>query len=179
MFVCVTVAVAPVAAARVRVQHVLTVAVFALFSCCAATAACCTCRYSDFMTLVESGRVRAARLEAASSKLYFECQPVAAAADATVQASSSAAQAATRSSKQPQQPAAAGAGTAAAAVLPAAAKQPLRKSFYVKLADRHDPVLVGKILTAGAASFECPQVAVLNILQSTAQHSSVQWPCWV
>ncbi|WIA09955.1 hypothetical protein OEZ85_010168 [Tetradesmus obliquus] len=112
--------------------------------------------YSDFMTLVESGRVRAARLEAASSKLYFECQPVAAAAAAAAPASSSAAQASTRNSKQPQQPAAAAAaGTstaaaaAAAAVLPAASKRPLRKSFYVKLADRHDPVLVGKILTAG------------------------------
>jgi hypothetical protein len=107
------------------------------------------------MTLVEGGRVRAARLEAASSKLYFECQPVAAAAGAAAQASSAAAQKSTSSSKQSQQPAAAaaaaGAGTAAA-VLPAAAKQPLRKSFYVKLADRHDPVLVGKILTAGAAA---------------------------
>jgi hypothetical protein len=106
------------------------------------------------MTLIDSGRVRAARLEAASSKLYFECQPVAAAADAAAQASSSAAQQNARSSKQPQQPAvaaAAGAGAAAAAVLPAASKQALRKSFYVKLADRHDPVLVGRLLTAGEA----------------------------
>jgi hypothetical protein len=106
------------------------------------------------MTLVEGGRVRAARLEAASSKLYFECQPAAAAAGAAAQASTAAAQKSTSSSKQAQQAAAAtaaaaGAGTAAA-VLPAAAKQPLRRSFYVKLADRHDPVLVGKILTAGA-----------------------------
>jgi hypothetical protein len=111
------------------------------------------------MTLVEGGRVRAARLEAASSKLYFECQPpppaAAAAAAAAMQASTAAGQKSTSSSKQAQQAAAATAAAAgagsAAAVLPAAAKQPLRKSFYVKLADRHDPVLVGKILTAGAA----------------------------
>jgi hypothetical protein len=135
--------------------------------------------YSDLVTLLEGGRVRAARLEAGTSRLFFDVtrptppqqqqqvlQPAAAAAPAesapAVEATAALAAAAAGSvgaAATPPQPtssalaaaapgssgAAVGSGAAAGASS-AALRQRFQKQFYVKLADKHDPVLLAKLL---------------------------------
>jgi cell division protease FtsH len=112
--------------------------------------------YSDFVTLLDSGKVKAARLEASSSKLMFEMHPqeaaaaaggaAAAAAAASAKASSSAA---ASSSKASAAAAAAAPAAAAAADAAAPAAPAPHRRFYIKLADKQDPLLVGKVLQAG------------------------------
>jgi cell division protease FtsH len=132
--------------------------------------------YSDLLALVDQGRVRAARLEAGTSRVYFDVVAeegaTAAAAstsakpEATSTASAGAVAAATQKQQQKQkrwgrakqepQPEAATTTTAAATtttnanvVTPASRKPPLVRKFYVKVADRHDPLLTAKLLAAG------------------------------
>jgi hypothetical protein len=96
--------------------------------------------YSDFVTLVDQKRVRAARLEAGTGKLFFDVHlPAAAAAQAPTK----------QQQKQKQAATAAQAATAGSAVLPARAKPALAKHFYVKVADKADPLLISKVLGAG------------------------------
>lgn len=97
--------------------------------------------YSDFVTLLSTGKVKAARLEASSSKLMFELHPQEAAAAA-------AKPAAPASGKGSAAAATAAAASAAAGTAAAAAPAPHRR-FFIKLADKQDPLLVGKVLQAG------------------------------
>ncbi|GLC60747.1 hypothetical protein PLESTB_001666400 [Pleodorina starrii] len=140
--------------------------------------------YSDFVTLLDGGRVRAARLEAGTSRLYFDVvvrqqqpqqqpfqpqqqpQPTqaaptvpavpavpAAAAAAAAGAATATATVAAPSAASPPAAAAAAATAAAAAASSATAagvvRQRFQKIFFIKLADKHDPVLLAKLLQAG------------------------------
>ncbi|KAG2454133.1 hypothetical protein HYH02_001169 [Chlamydomonas schloesseri] len=135
--------------------------------------------YSDFVTMLDGGRVRAARLEAGTSRLYFDVKPLqpppgaataAAAAAATAAAATTAAvvgsteaavaaasaggaeagAAATAAAAGASSGAATAAGSSAAAATAAAAPRArFQKQYYIKLADKHDPVLMGRLLQAG------------------------------
>lgn len=122
--------------------------------------------YSDFITMVDQKRVRAARLEAGTGKVYFDIhlptqqqhqqepqqQPTAAAAAAAEAAKDGKQAATTAAATAGAAAAAATADTAAGAaqsVLPARAKRGLSKHFYVKVADKTDPLLVSRLLAAG------------------------------
>lgn len=129
--------------------------------------------YSTFVSLLDQGKVRAARLESGSSRLYFEMapQPEAEAAEAataataaanTPAAAGKAAKAAAKQSAVPAEATAvavagAGAGpTAAATAAPtvmaaaAAAKHgAMQRQFYIKLAEKNDHLLVHHIVSAG------------------------------
>ncbi|KAG2432568.1 hypothetical protein HXX76_008912 [Chlamydomonas incerta] len=132
--------------------------------------------YSDFVTMLDVGRVRAARLEAGTSRLYFDVKPLqpppgaaavaataAATATAAVVGSTEAAVAASAGGAAAgSAAAAAGAATAAtaagaagaapagaAAAAAAAPRSRFQKQYYIKLADKHDPVLMGRLLQAG------------------------------
>jgi hypothetical protein len=100
--------------------------------------------YSDFVALLDAGKVKTARLEAASSRVLFEVHPQDAAASATTAAGAKGSKAAAASSKGSS---AAAAATASAQA--AAARPPPSKRFFIKLADKQDPLLVGKVLQAG------------------------------
>lgn len=108
--------------------------------------------YSQFVSMLDTGKVKAARLEAASSRLFFECHPTAEAVppppatSVSVAASSSSSKAtASSSTSSVSAPVPEALQTAASA----AAKPTLRRRFYIKLADKQDPLLVGKIIAAG------------------------------
>lgn len=101
--------------------------------------------YSDFVALLDARKVKAARLEAASSRLFFECHP-AEKSDASATAAAAAVASSSSSSSS-----SASAAEAVAAVTPAAAKPALRRRFFIKLADKQDQLLVGKIIAAGGA----------------------------
>jgi hypothetical protein len=108
--------------------------------------------YSDFVTLLDSGKVKAARLEAASSKLTFELHPqeaAAAAAAAAGASSSSSSSSKAGSSKGKGAAAATAAAAAESATVAAPAKPAPSRRWYIKLADKQDPLLIGKVLTAG------------------------------
>jgi hypothetical protein len=106
--------------------------------------------------------VRRARLEAASSKLFFELNPAqqqqqqagAAPAAAGDSSSSSSAtkkgKAAAASSKQAAATAVSSAASASSPATAPAAPAGAARRFFVKLADKQDPYLVGKVLAAGA-----------------------------
>jgi hypothetical protein len=128
--------------------------------------------YSDFVTLIDQKRVRAARLEAGTGKVYFDINLPAA----------SAATAATPGQQQQQQQkggkAAAAAAAAAAgqhqqqgaSVLPAGAKPSLSRHFYVKVADKTDPLLVSRLLSSGVefgVSRPGLQAQLANVLVTT------------
>jgi len=103
--------------------------------------------YSDFVTLLDTGKVKAARLEAASSKLLFELHPQEPAAAAAGAVTGKAASSKSSKSSSIAADAAAAVGAKAEAPKPAA-----HKRFFIKLADKQDPLLVGKVLTAGACT---------------------------
>ncbi|GLI66848.1 hypothetical protein VaNZ11_010831 [Volvox africanus] len=132
--------------------------------------------YSDFVTLLDAGRVRAARLEAGTSRLYFDVtrpQPppsvvlpqqgsvsseVATAAamaatttspPATALAAASSAASATDSGTGASAATQTSAPSAAAASASASVRQRFLKQFYIKLADKQDILLMGKLLQAG------------------------------
>lgn len=134
--------------------------------------------YSTFVSLLDEGKVKAARLESGSGRMYFDMQMPAetATADAvptaTVVASAAATAATTpfsqlegtalASSSQPVPAlnsteaatvaAAAGAATAAApSSTSASSTTPYRmqRHCYIKLADKNDPLLINRVLTAG------------------------------
>ncbi len=88
--------------------------------------------------MLDSGRVRAARLESGTGRMYFDTNfpSDAAAADAAVLASSTASNA-VASTSQP--------GTATSQ----GAKTKFQKQFVVKMADKSDNVLLGKVLQSG------------------------------
>jgi hypothetical protein len=114
--------------------------------------------YSDFVALLDAGKVKTARLEAASSKVLFEVHPQdAAGASTAAAAGAKGSKAAAGSSK----------GSAAAAVTAGAhaavARPPPSKRFFIKLADKQDPLLVGKVLQAGRGTIT---------VSRTAAHSS-------
>ncbi len=152
--------------------------------------------YSDFVTLLDGGRVRAARLEAGTSRLFFDIhlptpqQQAAAAAAAAASAAmpqpaaapaaAAAAAPAAPAAVMPALAAAATASTAAAAPVltpatapaaaaaastseaagpaPAAAaaasssaasapvRQRFQRQFYIKLADKYDPLLIMRLI---------------------------------
>lgn len=105
--------------------------------------------YSDFVTLLDTGKVKSARLEAASSKLMFEVHPQEAAAAAGGAAAVKGGSKAPGSSSKGSAAAAAATAMAASQTGAAAAKPAPNRRFYIKLADKQDPLLVGKVLTAG------------------------------
>ncbi|GBF97542.1 inactive ATP-dependent zinc metalloprotease chloroplastic-like [Raphidocelis subcapitata] len=95
--------------------------------------------YSDFVTLIEQRRVRAARLEAGTGRVYFDIRlPEAGAAAAKQQ-----------KGRKQQQDEAAAAAAAAAAVLPARAKPALARHCFVKVADKTDQFLITRLLASG------------------------------
>lgn len=102
--------------------------------------------YSDFVTLLDSGKVKTARLEAASSKLTFELHPQEAAAAAAKAGTSNSKKG---SSSKGSAAAAATAAAVAESTAVAPAKPAPSRRLYIKLADKQDPLLVGKVLTAG------------------------------
>jgi hypothetical protein len=99
--------------------------------------------YSDFVALLDAGKVKTTRLEAASSKVLFELHPQDAAAASTAAAGAKGSKAAAGSSKG------SGAAAVTASAQAAAARPPPSKRFFIKLADKQDPLLVGKVLQAG------------------------------
>lgn len=105
--------------------------------------------YSDFVALLDTGKVKAARLEAASSRLFFECHASQEAAAVPAAAAAAVAAASSSSSISPASSSSLPAAEAVAVATPAAAKPSLRRRFYIKLADKQDPLLVGKIIAAG------------------------------
>jgi hypothetical protein len=110
--------------------------------------------YSDFVALIDARKVRTARLEAGTGRLYFDCVPAATATGAGSAASSErTAGAATAGSMRPaSDPSAQTASTAAAApslVVPVVSKPALARQYYVKVAEKSDALLVGRILQAG------------------------------
>ncbi|KAG2498816.1 hypothetical protein HYH03_003009 [Edaphochlamys debaryana] len=128
--------------------------------------------YSDFVTLLDTGRVRAARLEAGTSRLYFDvvrpptpapaaatpaataAAPAALAATATVATAAATAVPAALAAAAPAAAEAAAASTSAAvgsstAVAAAPQRQRFLKQFYIKLADKNDNVLLMRLLQAG------------------------------
>ncbi|GIL68515.1 hypothetical protein Vafri_21788 [Volvox africanus] len=130
--------------------------------------------YSDFVTLLDTGRVRAARLEAGTSRLYFDVtrpQPppsvAAAQPGSTASEVAAAAPTAATTASPPATAMAAAASTASAtasgtgasaitqtsapsaAAASAAVRQRFLKQFYIKLADKQDILLMGKLLQAG------------------------------
>jgi len=85
--------------------------------------------YSSFVKLLDSNRVRAARLESGTGKMYFDLKP-----------------------QEAAQPAASPSGTAQAATTAtasAATHVRFQKQFVVKLADKADQVLVSRVLAHG------------------------------
>lgn len=126
--------------------------------------------YSDFVTLLDAGKVRAARLETSNSRLIFEItQDAAAARDATATASTSSSSSSsqglqlsatgrkhmTELTGQQQATAAAAsqgaavAGENAAAAAATTSSSSSNKRFYIKTAEKQDPFLVSRILQAG------------------------------
>jgi cell division protease FtsH len=131
--------------------------------------------YSDLLALVDAGKVRAARLEAGTSRVYFdvvvdEAEKKAAVAagkeqqqkkgaaakpaEAKATASAGAVAAASAAATKKQQKGAATAATAASPnpnslPLIASRKPPLARRYYVKVADKHDPLLTSRLLAAG------------------------------
>ncbi|KAI8466854.1 MAG: P-loop containing nucleoside triphosphate hydrolase protein [Monoraphidium minutum] len=112
---------------------------FRLYSTARARAAPREVLYSDFVSLVDARRVRAARLEAGTGKVFF---------DVHLPAAPAAAGAAAPAGKAKAKAGAAG-GRQQAPVLPARAKPGLSRHFFVKVADKADPLLVGRLLDAG------------------------------
>jgi hypothetical protein len=125
--------------------------------------------YSDFVTLLDAGKVRAARLETSNSRLIFEItQGAAAERDATATASTSSSSSSQGlqlsatgrkhmkdlTGQQQATAAAASQGAAvsaesAAAAATTASSSSSNKRFYIKTAEKQDPFLVSRILQAG------------------------------
>jgi ATP-dependent Zn protease len=123
--------------------------------------------YSDLLALVDQGKVRAARLEAGTSRVYFDVvvadEAVGSAAASADQkkeakATASAGAVAAPASGSKRQAAAAAAAKAAATTatsplqpipLVASRKPPLARRYYAKVADKHDPLLTARLLAAG------------------------------
>lgn len=132
--------------------------------------------YSDFVTLLDSGKVKAARLEASSSKLMFEMHPQEAAAAAGSAAAAAAPSGKAGSSSKASAAAAAAAPAAAADAADAAAPAaptPHRR-FYIKLADKQDPLLVGKVLQAGERNSETAWLLTIYRIASTRSQCVTQ-----
>ncbi len=136
--------------------------------------------YSDFVTLLDGNRVRAARLESGNNRLYFDVRlppnhpslqpstsavaaaaPAAASTSATATAATTVAvAAATAAAAAPVAAVAAEPSTASGDPAPGAAaasaqasqgRQRFQRQFYIKLADKQDPVLLSRLLQVGAA----------------------------
>lgn len=164
--------------------------------------------YSDFVALLDTNRVRAARLESGTGKLYFDIrhtpqpqqQAMAAAAPAAAAAAElPAAAALAAAASKPAAPALAAASmassaaatastsgapaalaeaSAAAPQLPAAAvaassaaRQRFVKQFYIKLADKYDPMLVMRIMQVCVPVGSRPT----NIPMRTAFGNAARW----
>ncbi|GFH20972.1 AAA domain-containing protein, partial [Haematococcus lacustris] len=102
--------------------------------------------YSDFYTLLDSGRVRAARLESGVGRMYFDMQPL------TAPAPAAAAQAATTP----------------------AAPMRFQKQYVVKLAERSDSLLVAKILAMGV-EYSVLKQTFLSALATTLTTTLAVW----
>jgi hypothetical protein len=110
--------------------------------------------YSEFVTLLDTGKVRSARLESGNSRLVFDVNlPAAAEADA---AAAPVASTSGRSKSSSAKVAAEKSVAAAAAAESAALQQQQQtgrskasRKFFIKVADKHDPFLVNKIVQAG------------------------------
>lgn len=108
--------------------------------------------YSDFVSLLEESRVRSARLESGTSRIYFDLKAAAQAEAAEAAVAGKAAPAAARASSKaaPAQAAATAAAAAQASQPQASASQRAVSSrrFYIKLADKQDLFLLPRILEA-------------------------------
>lgn len=115
--------------------------------------------YSDFVQLLDTSRIRAARLEAGTGRLYFHLRPQEASstsvsppsAPAGVPASPAAAPATQAAAVAPGltiagTAQAASSASPAAAAASATARMPFVRQFYIKLADKTDPVLLARIM---------------------------------
>lgn len=103
--------------------------------------------YSDFVTLIQSGRVRSARLEAGTSHLYFDLTPTAPTSLQSTDASSSSPPTSSSTQEAATTTSTSSSGTSSAA--PAKPRATSSKQYYVKVADKNDPFLVSQILAAG------------------------------
>jgi hypothetical protein len=115
--------------------------------------------YSDFVSLVDQRRVRAARLEAGTGKVFFDINLPQVAAPAGQQQQQQQQQQAQGVQQQQQQQQQQGKQQNTKQqqqqqqqqqlLLPVRAKQGLSRHFFVKVADKSDPLLVSRLLEAG------------------------------
>lgn len=125
--------------------------------------------YSSFVHLLDTGRVRAARLESGTSRLYFDLRPRDTAATTTAATTTAEATPTTSPATTPTATAAASATAAAASAQPAAAPASsqlvpamrFQRQFVVKLAEKTDPALVSRVLMAGVEFGVLRQVRLL------------------
>jgi len=120
--------------------------------------------YSDFVTLVDQKRVRAARLEAGTGKIYFDIHLPALQQQQQQQQQQGAQQ------QQGKKQAAAAKAEAQQAIVPLRAKAGLSKHFYVKAADKTDPLLINKLLSSNVefgVSRPGLQAQLANVLVTT------------
>lgn len=106
--------------------------------------------YSDFVTLLDSKHVRAARLETGTGRLYFDLHPAEASGAAAVAASS------------------------AEEVILASQRQRLEKQYYLKLPPQNDPSVVAKVLAAGV-EFGVTKATFLSSLESIFLTALTLW----
>ena len=103
--------------------------------------------YSEFVTLLDTGKVRSARLESGNSRLVFDVNlPSAAEAQA---ASAPVASTSGRGSAASAKAAAEAAASTATQQQQQKGRSQVSRKFFIKVADKYDPFLVNKILQAG------------------------------
>lgn len=141
--------------------------------------------YSDFVTALERGRVRAVRLESGTGRVYFDMKPreeapaaataettAAAAAGAAVTAEVAAgATAAASTAPLPTDAAATTATAATASAPPAQGLMRFRRQFMVKMVDKNDMLLTSKILSSGV------EFAVLQKVRQRPHLCTAPWEC--
>jgi hypothetical protein len=147
--------------------------------------------YSTFVSLLDTGKVRAARLEAGASRLYFDMVPheeaeAAAGTMAGVHVGAAAAAAAAASSAKATKgaipvPTATHAVASSAAVAAQRAAQPaapasphIHKQFFIKLADKTDHLLVHRIVNAGV-EFAVVKATLTGALQNIVLSALALW----